>query len=633
MGKVFDLNGKDLTKTDTTLRVPEEPADAAEVGKRNDAQTESLKAEKSRAEGAEKKLQQQVDTLNAGGLNLKEELIRTQVDSYLTQHPEAMGTALAEETERAKGVENQIKEDIRAQSTRTENIFDSLKFINQPVYDYSGSEVTNPSWLLSNAVSIYDYKYLSVRLIQNTSVSPVVFFSDVMNVEHIVQRSEFYKIESDGYGSCYGFIEIPSTARYVKFATYDAYKVHGMVKFYKEIPNEIVVSHSNDGDVFTINSAKNLFPEGSNVNIYIKNGVYNEVVKFDNKYSSVTLIGENRDFCVIQDGTGVYINSPVVINGNFIIKNLTMKATLDNIGSWTPTYNDSNVVNTYPSYALHIDGHGYSDTAQAYGLIENCVIYSEAFPSVGMGVNKNQTVEFNNCVIERNCTNLAFRNANWAGAFYCHNAVDAGAYNQFLILKNNSIKCNYGYSSHIKCTVGATLESGFYFELEATNNNLYSKDVEYSGCKYERGQSSISGLSHGNSNNTLNTLVTSDTPTKFSNIFNENIATNKGSLQSGEIKPSTGWRVTDYLKPNLGGTIEYRAETVNGAISLAEFYDENHNEITEYRLAPVNGMSGGKYTIPNDDRIKYVRYCMSVNNEQFSGTTYINADLYLAKEK
>lgn len=92
MGKVFDLSGKDLTKTDATLRVPEAPADAAAVGKQNDAQTESLKAEKSRAEGAEKKLQQQVDTLNAGGLNLKEDLIRTQVDSYLTQHPEAMGT-------------------------------------------------------------------------------------------------------------------------------------------------------------------------------------------------------------------------------------------------------------------------------------------------------------------------------------------------------------------------------------------------------------------------------------------------------------------------------------------------------------------------------------------------------------
>ena len=132
MGKVFDLNGEDLTKTDTTLRVPEEPADAAEVGKRNDAQTKSLNAETSRAEGAEKKLQQQVDTLNAGGLNLKEDLIRTQVDSYLTQHPEAMGTALAEETTRAKAAEEenakgigQLKEDLDSQKKRL------IKYKNQ----------------------------------------------------------------------------------------------------------------------------------------------------------------------------------------------------------------------------------------------------------------------------------------------------------------------------------------------------------------------------------------------------------------------------------------------------------------------------------------------------------------------
>lgn len=143
MGKVFDLNGKDLTKTDATLRVPDEPADAAEVGKKNDAQTESLKAEKSRAEGAEKKLQQQVDTLNAGGLNLKEDLIRTQVDSYLTQHPEAMGTALEEETTRAKAAEEenakgigQLKEDLIDTSGTVEYELDgSTIFVDREIYN------------------------------------------------------------------------------------------------------------------------------------------------------------------------------------------------------------------------------------------------------------------------------------------------------------------------------------------------------------------------------------------------------------------------------------------------------------------------------------------------------------------
>lgn len=168
MGKVFDLNGNDLTKTDATLRVPEAPADAAEVGKRNDAQTESMKAEKSRAEGAERKLQQQVDTLNAGGLNLKEELIRTQVDSYLTQHPEAMGTALAEETERAKGVENQIKEDLDnvldIQVTSYPNKANPAEFQYNKTINGSGQIVDSDNQYITNKFSVSkgDTVYLTI---------------------------------------------------------------------------------------------------------------------------------------------------------------------------------------------------------------------------------------------------------------------------------------------------------------------------------------------------------------------------------------------------------------------------------------------------------------------------------------
>lgn len=159
MGKVFDLNGNDLTKTDATLRVPEEPADAAEVGKKNDAQTESLKAEKSRAEGAEKKLQQQVDTLNAGGLNLKEDLIRTQVDSYLTQHPESMGTAVKEETERAKAAEeenakgiSQLKEEVDDVSGQKYNY--ELSWVNNSYVDKNGEFAVDSNWKRTEYIEI-----------------------------------------------------------------------------------------------------------------------------------------------------------------------------------------------------------------------------------------------------------------------------------------------------------------------------------------------------------------------------------------------------------------------------------------------------------------------------------------------
>lgn len=177
MGKVFDLNGKDLTKTDATLRVPEAPADAAEVGKRNDAQTESLKAEKSRAEGAEQKLQQQVDTLNAGGLNLKEDLIRTQVDSYLTQHPEAMGTALAEKVTRAKAAEeenakgvSQLKEDLIDTSGTVEYKLDgSTIFVDRELYNAEIYKATAVVYLQNRfdytTIPLYANSYNSLHTI------------------------------------------------------------------------------------------------------------------------------------------------------------------------------------------------------------------------------------------------------------------------------------------------------------------------------------------------------------------------------------------------------------------------------------------------------------------------------------
>lgn len=167
MGKVFDLNGEDLTKTDATLRVPEAPADAAAVGKQSDAQTESLKTEKSRAEGAEQKLQQQVDTLNAGGLNLKEDLIRTQVDSYLTQHPEAMGTALAEETTRAKAAEEenakgvgQLKEDL---VNKSEGQIKGL-LVKDSYVNTDGTIAEYIGWSRTNYIDVSQYSLLSLHI-------------------------------------------------------------------------------------------------------------------------------------------------------------------------------------------------------------------------------------------------------------------------------------------------------------------------------------------------------------------------------------------------------------------------------------------------------------------------------------
>lgn len=458
------------------------------------------------------------------------------------------------------------------------------------------------------------------------SVAPVVFYDESKTVVNIPQESDYYIINGNQVLECFGFLTIPNNAKYVRFNGYNDDTVDRIVKFYYEIPNPVIVAKDGTGDVFTINSAKNLFSNGSDVNIYLKNGIYEEVVKFAGRYNSVKVLGENRDSCVILDRTGVYKNSPLVISGNFLLENITFKMTLDNVGSWTPTYTDD-TSNTFPGYALHIDSASYDESKQNYGLIKNCRMYSEAFPAVGMGTNKNQTIEFVDCIMERKCTNPNFIRDNWRGAFLCHNSNYENAFNQVLILKNNAFKSNYGYACHIRGDVGESLAYGGNMTIEAIGNTFKSEDVEYSRCKWDKGASTLSGNSFGNSDKKLNALQYTSEPIIYDNVFDEPIETYMGSLQNGVISPSQGWRYTGYLKPVLGSTITYEALTVSGVASIAEFYDSNHNLISDYTLCPAfEGWATGEYTIPNDQNIKYMRLGLCIGSDH---SKHVGASLYL----
>ncbi len=146
----------------------------------------------------------------------------------------------------------------------------------------------------------------------------------------------------------------------------------------------ISVAQDGSGDFKTLNEAFNSVEEGSNVYILLMEGEYNEIINLSCRFNFVSIIGSNRDKCVIINKTGMYKNSPFLISGNFTLENITFEMTLSNTGSWTPTYDYSDVNNTFPGYALHIDDDSYNRTEHAKGFIRNCIVYSEAFPAVGI---------------------------------------------------------------------------------------------------------------------------------------------------------------------------------------------------------------------------------------------------------
>ena len=260
---------------------------------------------------------------------------------------------------------------------------------------------------------------------------------------------------------------------------------------------DIVVAKDGSGDFTTVNEALDSVPNGSNIHITLKEGVYDEVIKAYTRYNNITIRGVSRDNCIIKNSTGKYANSPLWVCGNFTIENLTIQMLPD--GSWTPTYDYDNVLETFPGYCIHIDGDNINDEIMNYGLIKNCVFYSQAFPAVGMGTHKNQQVEFRDCVINRVSSEL-FRHDNWQGSFYCHANGYDDQINQRLFLYNNSFCCNYGNAIHIRADMGIPSN----FELLAVNNVAYTLDNGFNCCNYVKSTSIHHPVSYGNSATVLN---------------------------------------------------------------------------------------------------------------------------------
>lgn len=268
----------------------------------------------------------------------------------------------------------------------------------------------------------------------------------------------------------------------------------------KRKSNVITVSKYGMGDYTTINEAiRNAGDINSPTVIMLHPGIYEEVVFLRSKHN-ISIIGTDREQCIVVNKTGKYCNSPMVVSGDFELRNLTLRMTLDNTGSYIPSYNSSNIFVTYPGYALHIDSDSKDKTKNAIGRISNCTCYSEAFPSVGMGVNQNQTIIFENCEFIRNCTNENYRRDNWRGAFIGHSSNLTTAANQNLIIKNCTFESNYGYSGNLNASLGDSAN----FTLKAINNTFYSDESGVNSFEYNKGLSTLHPMSHGNTALNLN---------------------------------------------------------------------------------------------------------------------------------
>ncbi len=277
----------------------------------------------------------------------------------------------------------------------------------------------------------------------------------------------------------------------------------------EDVPdNQIVVAKDGSGSYTTINAAlKQAYTIESRDNpitIIIKPGVYKEVLFIGGKHN-VSLVGTDRDTCIIRDDSGNYNNAPVRIEGNSYIANLTIIATHSDDPTYETRERDPGVwMDTVGSYAIHIDDAHNDDDLDYLYKVENCKLYSEQMAVVGCGLHKNQSVELVNCEIIKNLSQALYDNPVYTkhGAVFCHT-----------LSSNTKDYTKFGYQrfSMTGCSVTANIDRtlelgtvGTEADVTFVNNTFYSDALELEKSVTMHGDFKLTQESSGNNVTKLN---------------------------------------------------------------------------------------------------------------------------------
>lgn len=239
--------------------------------------------------------------------------------------------------------------------------------------------------------------------------------------------------------------------------------------------NKNVVTVSHDGRKMfksiteAVTYAKTIASKTNPITIIVYPGIYNEKIIIHNSY--ISIIGTNKQYCIIMNDKGDYDNAPIFASGNFYISNLTIKATHDGTPNFVENRTDDYKIG---AYGIHIDDSNYANTDEKIGTVENCIIYSAQNQAIGIGMAKNCKYIIRNCTLINDTPDRMYElytRPLKTGALGCHRGYfDGNSFYQILEVSNCILKVNKGVSIQLGPfkTSSTGMEEHFY------NNMLWS---------------------------------------------------------------------------------------------------------------------------------------------------------------
>ena len=379
---------------------------------------------------------------NTAGENIQKAIDPTLSVSGKAADAAKVGEAVNAEVERAKGVESQLKEDIR-QNTE-QNFLVIKKSYNSS--DYSGHTINidiepiiGHSHIIIEA-SIKAYGYFNAYSANGTLKNGVEIPNQVYNIGDI-------KI-ADGYTN------ENQTTRIIIYSANDV-AVDITIKIAKKF--EIIVSQDGRGDFDNLDDALNYASddEAHSAVIIVRPGTYNMRTEtpVDIPYKKVnrylTIIGEDKYKCIIRNDNGYYSpftedsggqyydSTPLRLGGDVTIQNLTIISTAKNYAQWVSEHPEVKGIDLGQSYCIH---HDMDTSTKNTCLIKDCILINDHYDAIGAGNRANHTIQVENCEITTTTDfNVAGAKANGTPIFiHSYNLNSGNAYeNQNIVIKNN----------------------------------------------------------------------------------------------------------------------------------------------------------------------------------------------------
>ena len=191
----------------------------------------------------------------------------------------------------------------------------------------------------------------------------------------------------------------------------------------------VTVDKNGNGDYTTIQEAIDNY---NGTPIFVRNGIYEEG-RLECSDKDITIIGEDKYRTIIKNKNGLY-EQDCLYCSNGVFSNLQFISEYVNGES-------TEIGQQNGAYAVHVDSN---NQANGTCVFNDCIILSDFNASVGAGLRKNNTVEFNNCDLISRQYNRGqeFTNGGMGALFVHNNHTGTGdnCPNQIIRLNNCRLK-------------------------------------------------------------------------------------------------------------------------------------------------------------------------------------------------